>query len=84
MYNMKSVYSIIFMGLLNGFLYAQLTINPQFGINGSFLTNDQTEISYSATVGFQLGINLRYGGFFYAESGVQWNRFQKEITYEVN
>lgn len=80
---MKSLYTILFICLLGGYSVAQLTINPQIGINGSFLTNDQTEISHSATVGFQLGVNLRYGGFFYAESGVQWNRFQKEITYTL-
>ncbi|MFC2094039.1 hypothetical protein ACFLSH_00280 [Bacteroidota bacterium] len=54
---MKLLYSIIFIGLLNGNSVAQLIINPQIGINGSFLTNDQTEISHSATVEF---INIQY------------------------
>jgi hypothetical protein len=69
--------------LLGGYSVAQLTINPQIGINDSFLTNDQTDITHSASVGFQVGCNFRFGGFVHFPPGIFWQRSQKELTYAL-
>jgi len=64
---------------------AQVTFTPQVGVNASFLRGDIDQVTRSASAGYQIGINLRFGGFFHLQQGLYWQRTQSELTYtEVN
>ena len=63
---------------------AQLTVTPQAGINSAFLSNDLTGVTYDAEIGFQLGVNFRFGGFFYFQPGIYYETFNKSMILELS
>ena len=59
---------------------AQLTVTPQVGINGAFLTNEVTGVAYDAELGYQIGVNLRFGDFFHVQPGIYYETLKKSLT----
>ena len=62
---------------------AQLTVTPQLGINSAFLTNEITGVAYDAEVGYQLGLNLRFGDFFHVQPGIYYETVKKSLALEA-
>jgi hypothetical protein len=62
-----------------------VTFTPQVGVNASFLRGDIDQVTRSASAGYQIGFNLRFGKLFHLQQGLYWQRTQSELTYsEVN
>jgi hypothetical protein len=59
---------------------AKLTVTPQVGLNGSFLTSELSGVTFSSAAGYQLGLNFRIGGFFHLQPGVYWQHSENLLT----
>jgi hypothetical protein len=62
---------------------SKVTFTPQVGVNASFLTGDLNNVTYSSSAGYQIGLNIRFGGFFHLQQGLYWQRNEKELTNDV-
>jgi hypothetical protein len=64
---MKKTIVLIILGFYVLQLQSQTAITPQIGVNGSYLTNEFTGITFSSQVGYQFGVNVRFGRFFHIQ-----------------
>ena len=80
---MKKTLILIVILVLTSSSRAGVTVTPQAGVNGTYLTSDLADIAYSAQVGYQFGLNVRLGGFFHIQPGVYWQRSQKELLFTL-
>ena len=81
---MKKITVLLFFCLLIVPAKAQTTITPQLGVNGSYLTNEYTGVTFSSQVGYQFGVNIRFGGFFHIQPGIYFESLQKEVLLEIS
>jgi hypothetical protein len=63
---------------------SKVTITPQVGVNGSFLTSELAGVTFSSAAGYQLGLNIRFGGFFHLQQGLYWQYSQNTLTLTAN
>lgn len=61
----------------------QVQVNPQAGGTFQNLTDTPEGYEYKANVGFQLGVDLRYGGAFYVQPGVFLGRNATTLSVPV-
>ena len=62
---------------------AQLAVNPQVGLNYTRLTNTPAGLDSNASVGWQLGMDLRVGDRFYFQPGAYFGRSVTLVTYQL-
>ena len=72
--------ALVVLGLSPG--SAQMTFTPQLGVNASFLRGDIDEVTRSASAGYQIGLNFRFGDFFHLQQGLYWQRTESKLAYE--
>ena len=61
---------------------AQVTFTPQVGVNASFLRGDIDQVTRSASAGYQIGVNVRFGDFLHLQQGLYWQRTESKLSYE--
>jgi hypothetical protein len=72
---MKKFLLLLLGTLLINFASAQLTVNPQFGVNASRLTSDPAFANNpEGRVGYTIGLNLRIGDRVYLQPGGFWSQ----------
>ena len=59
---------------------AQLKFYPQAGVNFAFVTNEFSQMTFSASAGFQVGLNVAIGKRLYFQPGLFWQRYLIEST----
>jgi hypothetical protein len=80
---MKKLFAIALLVFASVQLFAQLQINPQFGINFLTVKNPPEGVKYDGKVGVSMGVDLRFGSRFQFQPGVHWvhsvNSYQTTI-----
>lgn len=59
---------------------AQTQINPVIGMNFSQLVNEPDQVNSESRLGWQFGVNMRFGDQFYFQPGVHYAQLNSELT----
>lgn len=66
--------------LASNFIYAQTTVNPKFGYNYSYFSDNYEDRELEGKSGWQIGLDFKFGDKFYFAPGVHY--FQSTTLIE--
>ena len=81
---MKKLLLIAALVPLAGAASAQLQVNPQLGLTYQHLTDDDPNVEFRGTVGWQVGTDLRIGNRAYIQPGVFFGRNVTAVKTTLN
>lgn len=81
---MKKLLLIAFAATLAGSANAQFQVNPQLGVNYRSITDEQAGVDFKASMGWQLGADLRFGDRLYIQPGGFFGRSATVVKQTFN
>lgn len=81
---MKKLLLIAFAAALAGSANAQFQVNPQLGVNYRSITDEQAGVDFKASMGWQLGADLRFGDRLYLQPGGFFGRSATVVKQTFN
>jgi hypothetical protein len=80
----KLIPGVLFLILVfSSTIFAQFELKPAVGLNFTAFSNDPTNITTSAQLGWQIGGTVSVGEEWYGEGGIFWVHKSNEITEET-
>ena len=65
---------------MQSFVFGQISLRPQVGINFASFSNDLLDTAWSSNVAYQFGADLQIGGAFYVQPGINYQ--STKLTFE--
>ena len=84
MVSVKKLFAMLFiLSAFSSAVFGQFELKPALGLNFTSFSNDPTNATTSAQVGWQVGGTVSIGDKWYGEGGIFWVHKSNEITEET-